>query len=131
MKKIGIVFGVFDGLHEGHTYFLDKASSHCNELVVVVTQTEIVRLLKSKMPRYSFEERCRAITQFNPHVHVVHGDTTLGAWSVFTSYSDFVVLLGYDQHGIAKELDKCNIAYIFLPAHHPEKYKSSLLHADI
>ncbi len=123
----GMVFGVFDNFHKGHESFLEQARDLCNELVVVVTQTEIVELIKKRTPKHSFEDRMTSIKFFDPHFIIVPGDIVMGAWTMFKDYSPDMVLLGYDQQGIAAELKKMNIPFTFLEAHMPEKYKSSLM----
>jgi cytidyltransferase-like protein len=125
--KKAVVFGVFDGLHTGHLYFLNKAKSHCDELIVVLTLSEVVEKLKNKSPQFSFEERSKVIKDFNPQLIVIAGDAKLGEWTVFASHNPDIVILGHDQHAIAHELKKLNKSFKFLKAHHPEKYKSSLL----
>lgn len=127
MKKKGLVFGVFDGLHQGHRYFLDHASQACNELVVVLTLEEVVKALKGKIPRQNYAERRDAIKKFNPNLKIVSGDAEIGTWNIFKKYHPDIVILGYDQKGISRELEKMNMPFIFIDAHMPEKYKSSLL----
>jgi cytidyltransferase-like protein len=124
--KTGMAFGVFDSLHNGHEYFLSEAKAKCLDLIVVVTVPEVVRLLKNKVPRHSLEERIEAIRAFDSSCTVVAGDTTLGGWEVLKRYAPDVVYLGYDQQGIASEMDKLGIAYEFIGSYFPEKYKSSL-----
>ncbi len=46
----GVVFGVFDGLHEGHKKFLTDAAARCVELIVVVAHPKAVLTLKKKYP---------------------------------------------------------------------------------
>jgi cytidyltransferase-like protein len=125
--KQGIVFGVFDGLHLGHQYFLDEVFKKCDQLIVVVTQNQIVELLKNRSPKNSLEERILKIKEFNNQFVVLAGDLVLGKWSVFKEYSPEVVFLGYDQQAIFKELDKIGINYVFIDSYFPEKYKSSLI----
>lgn len=122
-----MVFGVFDGLHAGHRYFLTRASEKCADLIVVVTLPEITSLLKQRPTRHRYEERVRAIRSFNPDLNVVPGDETLGEWRILKKYAPEVVFLGYDQQAIAQELTKMDIPFIFLEAHHPEKHKSSII----
>ncbi len=122
-----MVFGVFDGLHPGHHYFLSEAAKKCEELVVAVTLSEVVSLLKGKFPKYDYHERVREITKFNPQLKITPGDLTLGEWNVLKEHQPNIIFLGYDQQGIARELEKLNKPFIFLPAYHPEKYKSSLM----
>ncbi len=127
MNKNGMVFGVFDGLHEGHRKFLSDAAARCETLFVVVTRDEIVMSLKNKKPLYPYDERVRAIGSFDPDLIIVPGDTTLGGWQVINDYRPHMVFLGYDQQEVAKELKRIGIPFIFLDPYFPEKYKSSLL----
>ena len=122
----GMVFGVFDNFHPGHEYFLTEAAKLCEELTVVVTPSLVVRLLKKADPKNSFDVRLAAICKYNVRYNVVQGDETLGSWTILQKYSPDIVILGYDQSGLAEELARRDVPYVTLPAHYPEKYKSSL-----
>lgn len=126
--KIGVVFGVFDGLHKGHRYFLTEAIKRCEKLIVAVTAEEAVLQLKGHLPRYEQKERISAIRNFNPKLTVVQGDRVLGKWSVLKKYTPNIVFLGHDQQAIAEELTKLHTSFVFLGSHHPEKHKSSIIH---
>jgi len=123
---MGMFFGVVDGFHPGHAYFLSEAAKKCRELVVVVTRDETVEILKKRRPKNSLDERTTKIGEHDPSFIVVPGDETPGEWRVLEDNDFDIVFLGYDQHGIAAELDKMSIPYEFLDSHHPELYKSSL-----
>jgi cytidyltransferase-like protein len=125
-----MVFGVFDGFHPGHAHFLNQAIKRCDKLIVVVTLTEIVQLLKKKTPKYSFKERVDAIAKFNPSLTVIPGDSVLGTWKVFADYTPDIVFLGYDQFGIEKEIQTLKRPYLFLTDYQPDKYRSSLLNKN-
>lgn len=125
--KIGMVFGVFDGLHTGHQYFLTEASKRCEKLIVVVTLPAIVALLKKRLPHYEYEERVAEIRAFDPELKIVPSDKTLGEWNVVKKHAPEIIFLGYDQQTMAAELTKTGIPFVFLDSHHPEKHKSSLL----
>jgi len=118
--SFGMIFGVFDGLHPGHVYFVNEALKKCEHLTVVV------EILKKKTPKYSLEERMSRLKKLNENLSVIPGDKMLGEWTVLKENRIDIVFLGYDQQGIARELDKMTKPYIFLPAYYPEKYKSSL-----
>ncbi len=134
----GLVFGVFDNLHPGHEFFLSETAKECDELVVVVTLPEVADLLKGKLPKKSLEERISDVKDFFTSEHllgrngidmqfsVVAGDKEIGSWKVLKEYKPDVIFLGYDQQGIAKELDKLSFSYKFVASYQPEKYKSSL-----
>jgi len=125
-----MVFGVFDGLHEGHKFLLTEAAKGCEELVVVVTPDETVKLLKKRFPKHPYSARSSAITQFNSSLKVIPGDEKPGQWTVLADHRPDMVFLGYDQQAIADELKKIDIPFTFLAPHHPHKYKSSLLDSD-
>ncbi len=122
-----IVFGVFDGLHEGHKYFLRQAAAKCDELTVVVTVPEIVQALKSRTPKHSYADRVAAIQVFDPKLKIVPSDAVLGEWSVLENLRPDIIFLGYDQKAIALELEKMAFPFTFLEPYEPEVYKSSLL----
>lgn len=130
-KLSGIVFGVFDGMHEGHKHFLSEASKLADKLTIVLTLPETAVILKGRSPRHSYEERKAAIRAFKPDAEIVPSDAKLGEWSVFKNRKPCLVILGYDQQGIAKELEKIGVYFIFIDSHYPEKYKSSLLNREI
>ncbi len=123
----GMVFGVFDGLHKGHRKFLSDAAARCETLFVVVTRDEIVELLKHKTPMHAYARRAAAIRAFNPNCVILPSDPTLGGWEILKAHRPDRVFLGHDQHAIADELKKLGIPFEVLEAHHPEKYKSSIL----
>ncbi len=125
-----MVFGVFDGLHAGHRYFLTEASRRCKRLMVVVTPSETVRVLKGRLPHRTYEERAKAIRLFDPKLDIISGDTVLGTWTVLEKHPPEVVFLGYDQQTLADELTKQQVPFVTLDSHYPEKHKSSLLHTS-
>lgn len=122
-----MVFGVFDGFHEGHQHFLREAAQHCDRLIVVVAHPDIVKMLKDCTPYYSPEERLAAIRAFNPDAEVIIGDSTIGRWTALKHYRPDIVLLGYDQNRLGTELEKIGTCSYVITAHFPTKFKSSLL----
>lgn len=124
---IGMVYGVFDGFHEGHRHLLHEAQKRCDSLVVVVAHPTIVSALKQHLPHYSLEERLSKIKENFSQATVVTGDTEIGTWSALKQYRPDIVFLGYDQIRLGQELEKIRIPHAFITAHHPEKFKSSLL----
>lgn len=125
--KIGMVFGVFDGFHLGHQHFLTEATKRCEKLIVVVAVPEMVEKLKNRKPHHSYEERAQKIHAFNPKWEIVPSDTEIGTWSALKTFHPDIVFLGHDQVSIGEELEKIGVPFLFITAHHPHKYKSSLL----
>ncbi len=126
--EVGMVFGVFDGFHQGHQHFLTQSAAYCQKLVVVVARPEIVLALKKRFPRHTLEERIDHIRTHNPTWEVIPGDEKIGTWSALKKYQPGIVLLGHDQETLGQELDKLHILHTVITAFHPDKYKSSLLH---
>jgi cytidyltransferase-like protein len=128
LPKAGIVFGVFDGLHDGHRYLITECAKHCETLVVVVTLDAVVSLLKNHPPKYSYEERVEAIRNFNSDLIIVPSDPTLGGWSILERYHPDIIFLGYDQHAIDREMTRLGKPFIKIDSHSPDIFKSSILH---
>lgn len=125
--KRALVFGVFDGLHEGHRYFLREAKKQCEELFVVVATDEVVRVIKGKLPKHSYAERAGAILAFDASLKMIPSDSELGSWNVLDAIKPDLVILGYDQREIAEELKKRGVPFLVLDSYRPDEFKSSLL----
>ncbi|PIR47123.1 MAG: hypothetical protein COV07_00405 [Candidatus Vogelbacteria bacterium CG10_big_fil_rev_8_21_14_0_10_45_14] len=123
----GIVFGVFDGLHDGHRHFLKNALLRTHHLVLVITTDDTVEKLKGHKPIYKKGERIEAILSEFPKIEVVESDKVLGSWEVLKKYSADMVILGYDQDGIKGDMDRLSFPFIILDSHMPHKYKSGIL----
>jgi cytidyltransferase-like protein len=123
----GMVFGVYDGLHEGHKYFLTTAKSHCDELLIVVASDIVVEALKGKKPKFSMQERKEALKSLGSGFTIVDGDESLGEWTVIDSYDPDRVYLGYDQSLIGREMKRQGIPFTYLEAYKPNEFKSSLM----
>jgi rfaE bifunctional protein nucleotidyltransferase chain/domain len=58
--RLGFTNGVFDGLHPGHRFFLQKARETCSWLIVAINTDESVRALKGQArPIIPLEARLR------------------------------------------------------------------------
>lgn len=123
-----MIFGVFDGLHPGHEYFIGKALHECEQLIVVVAQDSVALELKGRTPKFTELERQATVKKLYPKTQVVFGDSTMSSWKVLDEHRPDIVFLGYDQQGIEKALEKRNIAFTYIDSHEPKKYKSSLLY---
>ncbi|MBY0539134.1 adenylyltransferase/cytidyltransferase family protein [Patescibacteria group bacterium] len=124
---VALVFGVFDGFHEGHKFFLKEALKRTDELLVVVASDIAVEILKGKSPRVLFVERARAVSDFDNRIRTIQGDDEQGSWSVLKNAQPDIVFLGYDQTAIADELKKMKVRFDFIEPHEPHVYKSSKL----
>ncbi len=127
MVKKAMVFGVFDGLHEGHVFFLTEALSRTHTLVVIVPPDAEVTRLKGHAPLHPFHERIATLRAWNPTLEIVEGDARRGTWKVLEEHAPEKVFLGYDQQAIAKELEKGNVPFEYIAPHEPLRFKSSAL----
>lgn len=133
MQRKVLVFGVFDGLHEGHLAFLRDAKKCGDTLVVVLARDEIVKELKGSAPRMDFETRKTKLQEVKDVNGVVAGDKVLGSWDVLRVERPDVIALGYDQKALAHELQDyfretgLHIDIEIMPAHKGETHHSRLL----
>lgn len=126
-----MVFGVFDGFHPGHQFFLKEAMARCEKLIVVVALPEVVEKIKKRTPLYSHAERMKAVQSFDPSLTAVPSDKEIGAWQVLKGHTPDVIFLGYDQHALGEALREIQMPFLFIDPHYPEKYKSGLLNKKV
>lgn len=127
-----MVFGVFDGLHKGHQYFLDTIQKF-GELTIVVARNSSVKKIKNHLPVSTLARRITVIKKAYPNARVIAGDTTIGSWKVVRSEKPEIIALGYDQKALGQELKKfianhkLKIAIKTIKSHKPKIYHSRIL----
>ena len=133
-----MVFGVFDGMHKGHRWFLREAAKHGDELIVAIARDEIVRLLKKKDSAHNEAERLQALGKITDVSRAILGDAKMGSYKVLKKYEPDVICLGYDQQALAEDLEmrmKNNeiprSRLVRLEPHEAHRYHSSLLTKDV
>lgn len=104
MKKV-MVFGVFDGIHDGHRQFLKQAKNLGDSLIVVVAQNPIVEQLKGHAPRLDLAERFAHLENEDGVDQVVIGDEEHGTWEVVKANKPDIIALGYDQGMLKEDLE--------------------------
>lgn len=132
-KKI-LIFGVFDGVHEGHLSFINEARKLGDQLVAIVARDSMVLNLKGKLPKCNEVQRIRELLEVPEIDLVLLGDAEMGTYNILKEVKPDVVFLGYDQtallENIKKEIKSGNIpaAEIVLGSpHKPEVFHSSIL----
>lgn len=130
-----LVFGVFDGLHEGHRAMLKEAKSLGDYLVVAVAPDSVVQELKGKVCHNRSGMRIQGVRQAHIADEVALGDKLLSSWHILKKYKPDIIALGYDQQELKDSLEahfenllkKPKI--VMLKPHKPEIYKSSILNS--
>lgn len=121
-----LVFGTFDHFHPGHHFLLSEASKK-GDLWVVIARDRNVERIKGFVASDSEKKRLENVQTAFPNAHVVLGNPT-DFLAPLREISPDLIVLGYDQRlppGVT-EKDFGSIPVERLPAHEPDKYKSSL-----
>ena len=103
--KTVLVFGTFDFFHVGHLHLLRQAKTYGNRLVVAVASDAAVAHIKGQRPVHDEEERKGLVSALRMVDDTVLGDETLGVYSPVRTVAPDVIVLGYDQSALAKDLN--------------------------
>ena len=131
--KIVMVFGTFDGVHQGHEYLLGEAKKLGDRLVVCIARDATVEQINGRRPRRPEIERREALAQDRYVDQVVYGDRQLGSYRIVEEIDPDIIALGYDQTELKADLTRWisvhdkSIQLVDIAAHHPELYKSSIV----
>ena len=141
-KKV-VVFGIFDGVHEGHRSLFRQARLRFAqslglpikdvELTVIVGRDSASLRWKNKKPRYSEETRRGLVSKEAGVDSAVLGDEEQSSYKVLEDINPDVICLGYDQDALEKDIKEWlsrigrNIPLIRLKPHQPETYHNSLV----
>jgi len=129
-----LVFGTFDGLHEGHENFFKQAKEFGDYLVVVIGRDSTVEQVKKRLPKFNELERQKAVYECGLVDEAVLGNEGSDPYKIIDQVKPDIICLGYDQthfvDKLAAELPKRGLGHVKierLQAFEPEKYHSSLL----
>lgn len=128
-----LVFGTFDGLHEGHKDFFRQAKEQGDYLIVVVGRDSTIQKTKNKLPKFSEQERLKAVQDSGLADEVILGNEGNNPYKVIGGVRPRIICLGYDQTHFTEKLEEkikefgLNIEVKRLRAYKPEVYKSSIL----
>ena len=124
-----LVFGTFDGLHEGHRAMLCQArlidhqgsdSTHYelpaspetsqggstkHYLVVAITPDHLAQELKGHQPRKSSAERIQALKDARLADEVILSDSQSHSWAILKRVKPNIIALGYDQDDLRQSLE--------------------------
>jgi cytidyltransferase-like protein len=104
MTKV-MVFGVFDGIHEGHRAMLKEAKEHGDFLIAVIAQDHIVEHLKGRLPGINLLKRFEHLEDVDSVDKVVIGDAELSLWNVVNVHAPHVIALGHDQNSLKEDIE--------------------------
>jgi FAD synthetase len=133
-SKTVTIFGVFDGIHEGHWVFIEEAKKQGDRLVGIVARDSVVTDLKGKAPVHDEVSRIKNLLQI-PEIDLVYlGDLEQGTYNIIKEIRPDVIYLGYDQKDLFTDLNSAmekgilsKIDIVFGEPHKPEEFKSSIL----
>lgn len=128
-----MVFGVFDGIHDGHRALFREAKRHGKYLIAVVAQDRAVEYLKGHLPKYTLAKRIEDLQKETLVDEVALGDAEPGNYEVVRRHRPDVIALGYDQEDLKENLEENLEKFDWrpeikvMPSHEPERYHSSIL----
>ncbi len=128
-----LVFGTFDGLHEGHKDFFRQTKTYGDFLVVVVGRDSTIIKTKGRLPKFNENERLRAIQECDLINEGRLGNENMSPYIVIKEVNPDIICLGYDQIHFVDKLSSAikemglKVKIIRLNPYKPEIYKSSLL----
>ena len=132
MKKV-MIFGTFDGVHEGHRALFRQASEHGDHLIVVIARDVTVTRVKGRQPFFDEQQRLKDVAD-EAGVHEAVLGNVDDVYRVVAEHRPDCICLGYDQRnfidGLREKLNELGLGdtqIVRLEAHEPERYKSSLL----
>ena len=103
-KKRVVVFGIFDGVHDGHRDLFRQAKEKGDELVVIVGRDSASLQWKGKKPVHSQEERLSLVLKERYVDNAILGDEKQSTYSVVHTMNPDLICLGYDQKALADDL---------------------------
>jgi len=132
MTKV-MVFGTFDGIHQGHRSVFRQAKKYGDYLLVIAAQDLIIEKLKGRAPQFSLKERILFLKKEANIDEVMPGNKKIGEWTIVKKYKPDVVAFGYDQMAMKNDFkEKLRILphkpkVVLLQPFNPKKYHTSLL----
>lgn len=104
-KKTVVVFGIFDGIHDGHRDLFRQAKEHGDELVVIVGRDSASLRWKGKNPMYTEETRLKLVAKEEHVDQAMLGDEDQSTYGVLDRVQPDIICLGYDQDALKKDLE--------------------------
>ena len=134
MNKTVVIFGVFDGIHEGHLAFIKEAKLQGENLVAIVARDSVVFRLKGHLPFNDESSRVKSLLELNDIKKAFLGDDSEGEYKILREIKPDLIYLGYDQKFLYEDISLA-IKNNLLPKmeimhgnpHKPDIFHTSLL----
>lgn len=131
MKKV-LIFGTFDGIHEGHLSLFKQAKKCGDYLIVVVGRDENIKKIKGRYPLKNEQERLLNVQKQEMVDEAVLGGL-FDPYEIISRINPDIIGLGYDQNSFTNDLERklkelnLKIKIIRLKAYKSKIYHSSKL----
>lgn len=131
MRKV-LVFGTFDGLHQGHLSLFKQAKKHGDYLIVVIARDVTVKKMKNHLPVRNENERLKEVKKYKLVNEAVLGNKS-NPYRIIKRVNPDVICLGYDQkaftENLPKELEKMGLKTKIsrMKPYKPEKFHSFII----
>ena len=131
MTKV-LIFGTFDGIHQGHLNVFEQAKKYGDYLIVAVARDKNVLKIKNRLPQKNENERFEDLKK-NSLINEVRLGYEDNPYKIIAEIKPDVICLGYDQLHFTEKLEDevkkmgLKTKIYRLKAHKPKKYHSSIL----
>lgn len=132
--KTVVIFGTFDGIHEGHREFIREARKQGEKLVAVIARDKMIEKIKAKLPVQDELERLNNILNINEIDLAFLGDQEQGTYNILKEINPDIIFFGYDQQDLHNDIvEKIKTGFlpkielIFGQPYRPDLFHSSIL----
>jgi len=113
--KVGITFGGFNPIHEGHIKLLRRAKEQCDYLVVCVDDDDYLLNKKQQLPYFSLQERIEDIASIKYVDAVDIQSLTMGKKELVKKHKADVIFVGNDWNKDTFKGANLGVEVVYLP----------------